>query len=93
VRILESSSVDDGFGIEDGDIGPLARPEEAAVEDSDLGGIGGSHLSNRFFQSKDLLLPDVLAEDAGEGAVVAGVWVGRLVVWSLGRWEGYGGAV
>src|SRR6185369_2699035 len=77
MRLLPGGVVDDGCGIEHGDVGPHAWTEEASVEDVDLRGIRRCHLANRFLHGQDLLIPDVAAEHTGEGAVVARVRVTR----------------
>jgi len=73
VRIGEGGAVGHGIGVEDNDVGPAAGLESPAIPEREAGGHGGGHLADGVLQGEDLLIADVLAQDARVGAVGAGV--------------------
>jgi len=61
VGLFESGLIDDGLGVEDGDVGIVAFTDEAAVFQTEgEGGLAG-HFSDGFFQGNDVLFTDVFA--------------------------------
>src|SRR5215813_10669305 len=64
LRLLEGRAVDDGFLVEDHDVGGHSRPQQAAIPKVE--GLRGqrTHLADRFFQADQPLIADVNAQDA-----------------------------
>jgi hypothetical protein len=73
VRFIECRFVGDQGRIEHDDIGTSPWPQDSAIADPDALRRHGGHLSYGFFERKKFLLAYVPAEDAGEGAVAAGM--------------------
>ena len=73
VRLLEGGEVANGCGIEDDDVGPHALFEDAAIGEAHALSGQGAELADGILQSERVLLADILAQDAREGAVGARV--------------------
>src|SRR5215469_3953994 len=69
VRLLESSEVTNGCGIEDDDVGPHALFEDTAVNEAHALRGEGAELADRIFESKSMIFANVLSQDAREGSI------------------------
>ena len=76
VGFCESGMIDDGCGVENGDVCKVAGLEEAAALEAFPLGWERSDLANRGFEGQQVLVADVTAEEARHGAHCArmGVW-------------------
>src|SRR5260370_9036545 len=71
MRLLISRLVDNGFRVEEDDVGEVAFLEESAVVQPQVGCREMRHLADGRFERQKLLLTYILAEHAGEVAVSA----------------------
>src|SRR6058998_1911074 len=72
----EGGGVLNAGGVEDEHIGGHAGGDAAAVIEPQGVGGEGTHATNGAFKGEDLVLADILGEDAGEGAEGAGMGAG-----------------
>src|SRR5690348_6682241 len=73
VRISEGGAVGDGGGVEDDDVGGVAREQQAAVAQAEARSHRAAHLADGVFEREQAIRAHVLAEHTRVGTVSA--WV------------------
>src|SRR5438045_1570326 len=73
--ILVGGSIDHAFFVEDGDVGKGAFAKNAAIMQTNFGGVERSHFANSIFDSNHATLAGIDAEDTRKGSEAARVRV------------------
>ena len=71
--IFECGPIDDAIRIEQGEVGEISGPQQAAIPETEFGRVQGSHLPHGVFKAKDAAFSNINAEHAREGAEVPGM--------------------